>query len=194
MLKLINASLIPPGGWRYEDEVGGLFKGATVNQLKGRVKSFREANGKEFDEKKWEHELCSQLGLGNTQCGEPPPVLPKGRIMGIGDLDAFARTLVAFIENGGRTVPQEEAERRAAICVKCPENLKVRGCIGCFTFVRLMTKTLGKKCSLDKELKSCNICGCTLSAKIHVPEEVMHKVPQPRKPFPSWCWMNTQEE
>lgn len=188
MRRVISSSLVPPGGWRFK--VNDLtLKAGTFPALKSLVERHYSANGWDFDEIRWEEELCDQLNLGDTHCGEPPPPDLKGRVVGLHDLEQFAHTATEWFKAGGKCVPQEEADRRAEICSKCPENLNLTGCWACFAIIRGLTALFGKKTQYDKELRSCNVCGCTLKAKVHMPEEIMHATPQPRKPWPEWCWM-----
>jgi hypothetical protein len=88
-------------------------------------------------------------------------------------------------------VPQEEAERRAAICSECPENgeQEIATCVGCFTakFVTQAAEALSTKhSSFDSRLNTCKKCQCSLVLKIHVNREAMV---DKEIDWPKPCWM-----
>ena len=43
----------------------------------------------------------------------------------------FLILLRRFISQGGDLVDQDTAEKRAACCVACPNNVPIKGCMGC---------------------------------------------------------------
>jgi hypothetical protein len=126
--------------------------------------------------------------VDRTNCADP--VNP-----GLRDLPAlaerFLRTAKAFIFDGGQRVSQEEAERRAAICAKCPMNVSGEFCNTCFlrgmvaSTVALVT---GWKTSRDAELKTCGVCGCELRVKLMMPVETMDDKAL-RDQWVEGCWM-----
>lgn len=128
---------------------------------------------------------CSTVG--GEACGEPPPVAPH-------DLRAlaerFLRTAKKFVFDGGQKVPQEEAERRAAICAACPKNIHADWCSGCF-LTSLTASAVGMvsgwKTSQDDKLQSCQVCGCRLSLKVHTPLEAM-RYRELDGLWPEHCW------
>lgn len=86
---------------------------------------------------------------------------------------------------GFRFVPEEEAERRAAICAACPLNVQVQGCMGC-SGVSALVKMIrrDRRTGVDG-----NACGCELKVKVLVPSEV---VDNRGVDYPAWCWQNPQ--
>lgn len=88
------------------------------------------------------------------------------------------RTLEEWIDSGAPPVPVEHAERRAAVCVKCPMNTQ-----GDFTswftvpaagaikrqIQRLQERKLAT--SQDDKLNVCSVCLCPLKLKVHTPLE-----------------------
>jgi hypothetical protein len=101
----------------------------------------------------------------------------------------FLQTLVAWFKTGFALVPQEEAERRAAICAKCPYNVGLSGCGGCKTAVSVMRASLLKaSTSQDAGLQACGVCGCDNPTQVHVPLDVL-RAGKADLPYPaSWCW------
>lgn len=77
--------------------------------------------------------------------------------------------------NGSVLVDAVEAERRASICVNCPNNVSFsKPCSGtCAELKELVNIIVGPKTTkYDGQLQSCQICGCFLSASVWVPLEV----------------------
>lgn len=88
-------------------------------------------------------------------------------------------------------VPQEEAERRAAICAECPENgeQEIATCVGCFTakFITEAAEALSSHhTSLDARLNTCKKCQCRLVLKVFVKKEAMQ---DKSIDWPQPCWM-----
>ena len=88
-------------------------------------------------------------------------------------------------------VPQEEAERRAAICAECPHNRgeEVSFCVGCWSakFVKDAAEALStRRTSLDHKLDTCSLCSCSLKMKVHVRKEAMQ---DKQITWPANCWM-----
>lgn len=90
-------------------------------------------------------------------------------------------------------VPQEEADRRAAICASCPKNTDqvTEFCVGCATrgLVAKMTDFMStKSTSSDSLLKSCSVCHCLLKLKVWLPKSGMVD-PDLANKWPEHCWM-----
>lgn len=139
--------------------------------------------------KEVEEYLCSQL-----------PSLCQRRITGMmvkkeytkADVLAFIESVKGTLTSGG-VVSEEEAARRANVCLTCPYNLRLAGCEGCNGISSLVFKLLGaRRITNMGALKACGICGCSLKAKIWVPKETLQKTSQiqaTQGQFPSWCWV-----
>jgi GT2 family glycosyltransferase len=109
---------------------------------------------------------------------------------------AAVATLLELVGDGGDPVSFEEAETRASICVRCPQN------VGRYTWETTaagiiaeqlrVKKIIGAHTSLDPQLKSCGACGCKLELKVQVPLEHIRKH-QPRDvKLPRHCWIVDQ--
>lgn len=93
-----------------------------------------------------------------------------------------AKTLVEWIDSGDSPVPQELAERRAAVCLQCPKNEP-----GDFTkwfttpaaeLIRrqvLRSQARSMTTAHDEKLNLCTACHCPLKLKVHVPIEWITK-------------------
>ena len=91
-------------------------------------------------------------------------------------------------------VPQEEAERRAKICVSCPFNVHVGGCTACKASKFVVGELAKKTTPYDARLRNCAICRCHLPAKVHVQKEILDSVTDDavKQAYPSHCWLHEQ--
>ena len=89
-------------------------------------------------------------------------------------------------------VLQQEAERRARICLSCEEHAQGH-CTTC-NGLRWITKPMmvGKETPYDKKLSICRICGCILSAKIWVSQEALAACYE--KEYPKNCWNHKEKD
>lgn len=91
---------------------------------------------------------------------------------------AGAEVIVEWIASGAEAVPIAIAEKRAAVCSKCPLNIHtgleiyftlpvanaIRSALNARREMRLETKS-------DDRLGICDACGCITKLKVHVPIE-----------------------
>lgn len=109
------------------------------------------------------------------------------------DVWRFIQTMWNWRTQGGEFVPQEEAERRANICLtgangqRCQYNQVFAPCLGCHGYAEDMDRLVeGRKTSRDAELHICTACGgCRIPVKIHFPLESL-SVDESK--LPPWCW------
>jgi hypothetical protein len=128
------------------------------------------------------------MRLSSRWCesAEAPPLAE--REVHFGDISNFLNVLKAWMPKR-EWVAEEEAERRAAICAACPQNIEVTGCTGCHNIVNTITGFLGNRATgYDDQLKGCRVCGCSNRAQVHVPLDVLHKGVTPEIEFPTECW------
>jgi len=172
--RLRNKLLTPPGGWRFEDpDTGFKFSGyASFRDLLTHVRNYRVQNRLTIPStisslvECW---LCEQPKMARY-CKEEGEVVATRTVEQYVS-GAIAATKVISRGSKGGLSSQEEAERRASICVNCPHNKPnkehsrlrrysdnfVQWAIGSF-----------RKTSLDDKLFSCDVCSCPLRAKVHV--------------------------
>lgn len=88
-----------------------------------------------------------------------------------------ARIIKSWLGEGGETVPQEEADRRAAICIACPLNKKavvMEAVVGnAIKEVLQIQQQLLLHVKGEERLKTCKACDCPLKVKVWVPMEVI---------------------
>lgn len=151
----------------------------------------------------WEEEMQDELCRQNPQwkgvCQDANP--PKNHRISNGDVRNFLTSVGRMIETevkgGDAFVSQEEANRRAEICVACEKNREtINWCPNCpGSVVRSVKKFRdyfkGKSpdltTPLDDKLKACEICGCSNAVQIHCSTAVLSHV-KTREPYPSNCW------
>jgi hypothetical protein len=155
------------------------------------VREHRIANGYPLPPG-WQEELESEIckNYGPETCryvDETPKTQPRS--IHISDVKNFLRVVGTWMSGGGGFVPQQEAERRAAICAACPKNQEIEGCTACSNLVATVTSVLGDRgTKFDGQLKGCAVCSCSNAAQAHIPLEVLHKGVTAEMEFPSHCW------
>lgn len=225
MLK--SRDVFPPGGWvYYQPETGwSAPQWLPFNAVVQAIVSHRSANPQHkfsTDSRVVEMELdaytCARLQdmPGGDQFiipGAPPPnfhlarLRPRLLAVAAGAKDKIANAVAGiglWMEwFGNKPVAPEVAERRAGICVNCPNN--VAGDV----FQRFNAKTgeeLKKifaamadekmQTSHDEKLFVCGICDCPLKAKVHSPMIVIqnHLRAEVKARLPEFCWIVQEEK
>lgn len=112
----------------------------------------------------------------------PPPVFRIPRSRGEPAAGALANAsqgigaIKDWLGDGLRSVPQELANKRAAICARCPLNIdgsfwqRMEGVAA--QAVKLLVQTKNKmrlNTPSDEQLKSCGACDCWNATKVWVP-------------------------
>lgn len=192
MRKFISKSVVPPGEFRYVEPASGVrFQTLSWEAMVLAVREHRIANGYPLPPG-WQEELESEIckNYGPETCryvDETPNTEPRS--IHISDVKNFLRVVGTWMSGGGGFVPQEEAERRAAICAACPKNQTIEGCTACSNLVSTVTSVLGDRVTkFDGQLKGCAVCSCSNVAQVHIPLEVLHKGVTEDMEFPSHCW------
>lgn len=189
MMDLRVSGETPPGGWWHKEAHSGIRfpeKGFYYDygQLIAVLLEHRKATGGDLDigwEERLRHDMC--LEHPDYPCMERGN--PSERRLTLSDVKNFLYSASSFIESGASFVPQEEADRRAAICERCPLNVPVSGCFGCAGIANAaMDFVAQRKTAKDEALQSCNVCGCFLRVKVWMPEESMSQGQE----WPKWCW------
>jgi len=140
--------------------------------------------------KKWRQSNGLPIGLGFSQeveaacCADKPdhckPCSPKlaPRTLGFSDVMTGTASMFSFMVAGKPLVTGAEAERRAAICSKCPFNVAFKTpCAGiCESLKRMVRAIVGKATtSQDASLRSCHVCGCFLQSAVWLPLDLQIK-------------------
>lgn len=174
-----------PVSFKFKDpDTGHEFKAHTRQALFAQILAYRAQNELPlFDGLNTviDNYLCS-LPENAGSC-EPLEKLPRGFM-------SYLKGGMALIKNMlySKYVSQEEADRRAQICISCPQNIfPDKG-----PFVRwsdeIMEHSVGDRRALNyQQLGNCGACDCPLRAKvwygdtIELTEEELSKTPD-------FCW------
>ena len=175
---------------------GKLVTGLDIQQTKRALLAHTRAIG--FLAKNWvsywETCVCRAQPPGSRLCrfvdDSAPVVHREPRVMRLGDVLLFVKTMAAWVAAGGQTVEQQEAQRRADVCQRCPLNIEVGGCTGCVDFAGQVLRALnGRHVTGAGTLRSCGVCSCSIPAMVWLPLEVLGE----HDGLPSWCWKRADQ-
>jgi hypothetical protein len=131
------------------------------------------------------------------QAPTPSLLLPAA----VKSLNAGARTILDFEESGEPPVSNEQATKRAEICVTCPRN-ETGGLSRFFTIPasELIKKQLERAhemkltTALDNQLNVCSACLCPLKLKIHFPLAfiIKHMSEEVKAKLDPRCWITKE--
>lgn len=193
-MRLKDRKFGPPGGWRYEEpKTGKVFKEIVKVKLIDAVTKHRMQSGipvgdVEADIETW---ICKQMRPGICVEDDARPQKAPARFTAQ-NVISFAKSIAHVIKNGG-VVSQGEANRRGAICLGCPRNTNIGGCIPCSGVTTAVYSILGAKSTpYDNQLNECGTCGCALKAKIWIPKpdlEAQQQIQHAMDKYPEFCWM-----
>ena len=223
---LITRRTFPPGGFEFfQTETGWHAPGGlTFEQVVDAIIKHRAANprfaaGWSLDRTDVGNELdtytCVRIAQNANYCkgadgspfvqdtsGNPRPIVSpeslSGRVAAAASkLAAGVATIGAWRGAGGEVVPQEEAERRAAICAACFLNDNEHG-IGYF-FVSSVAASIQHeierkndiklRTARDSELGVCKACFCCLRLKVFTPMEYITRHMSKSVTLPPRCWI-----
>lgn len=194
-LKDTNAWLPHPAQYYKDAETGIEVRGPTLRQLVDRMMAeLTTANLPipEDLEQRILKEVSKQAPDSCIYIDENPPKRSVKKHFTTVDVKAFIKAVEGTITSGG-VVSQDEAEERTNICMQCPYNIKIVGCEGCAGISNLVFKIIGaRKTNNLGYLKQCGVCGCSLKAKVWVPQDVIKQTAQIQNnmaDFPDWCWV-----
>jgi len=142
-----------------------------------------------------QEDICNNPGYASMceDSGAPSEdKAPVAKHIGRNEVARFLKTVQNFIASGGELVEQDVADKRAKICTTCPNNVPIKGCMGCSGLIpKLLKATKGASTKHDDQLRGCNVCGCQLKAKVHLPKEVANDENEDLK-FPATCWLSKE--
>lgn len=184
--EFIDKASSPPGNWKIKvPKTGIVFKHYDYRAIRNAYRSHCNANGI-FLSPNWEEEFLSEMCKQNPDWGNKcRPMAGKNvvrRRLSLTAVLSFLNMMRAWAEStlSGKAafVSQDEAERRAGICVNCPFNATLQfSCGACMGAVlTLIHGIIGKrKTSYDDRLGACLVCSCSLKAAVHVPVDVQRE-------------------
>lgn len=199
IMHLKDLGTSPPGDWKFtQKESGFSMRAVTFGSLLNKISQHRAnmsyphvSDGYATLAEELEDQICQAMSpsdqVANCEMGLHTPTSVDWKKVG-----KFLKTMVDWATGHGlKPVSQEEAERRAAICVKCPLNVGMSGCGVCRQGLQaIRVGILNKQTSHDAGLRACGVCGCDNKLQVHVPISVLktngdYKYPE------DWCWKAT---
>lgn len=192
----------PPGQWRYlVPETGTWLRGYwALTDLMSDLTKHYVVNKLQWPgdgpmKQRVLSQLCPQLPKGYCKDSEAPIGFWKRVRTTFSELVQGTSTLGEWLRSG-RKVDPAEANERASICIKCPQNQEPEGCVGCnMPSVQNLVNSLrgGSRTPYDSQLRACNVCGCSLQVKVWVPSDIIlkHTPASQLKEFPDGCWLKS---
>lgn len=194
MLSPTNTRTSPPQGWSVTiPNAGPEIRNVNFSAWIAEVIKRLESNG--MDRHGWKEWVLDMM------CRQRPDIPcedldnPRSREVTADDVKRFFRTIWEAWQDGATAVPQEEQDRRAAICIPCPSRGHVSCFGGCGTLAQIASEmVMGTKSKPQPELHktSCLHCGCDCSLLIMFPLEVLQRVDEKIEfksgEYPSHCW------
>lgn len=166
----------PPYGGMFKIErkdLGMVGFGTTFEMLERNVRKYRRDNGIPIG-LSFSEELECQICINYPkECEASSDVLPFKRRIGYDDVVRGTKVLAELkVRLGGQLVPQEEANRRAHICNKCPlAQTFPTPCSGFCGELKSLIDTIigGYATFLDGDKRACSVCRCFLASHVRVP-------------------------
>jgi hypothetical protein len=226
MVKLNSRQMYVPGGFTFAiPEIKFTApKGASFDIIVQAIIAARKANptllarhgwatdyntvANELDE--WNAQVCLSNGWTSFVTGSGggasvpfPQHLPQAHPSpSLRKVVAAAKPLVKWITSADEAVPQEQSNKRAAVCVACPLNEK--GDWKRFFTVpaseaiqAALSVRMGMKLSTDYDdkLSVCTACSCPLKLKVHMKlAEIVKDLDQgSRDNLDKDCWIRQEE-
>lgn len=184
----------PPGGWRYTvPQTGVTIIGEFFRDLYQKVRAHMAANSLPMDD--WFKDevmdgACRETNPGTRWClrKDPKPVAGMLPHLNLIMAETFIRSVIGAIK-ARKLVSHEEAKRRYDICMNCPLATSIGGCLGCRGTLKLVQNIMLKNRLPDDPAKRwCGACGCHLSVKPWLPNEVLDQAEKVRPQYHPSCW------
>ena len=178
-MKLRSRGVIPHGGYFHVlDPLTGVRSSAVHwDHLVSKVRDERKANGAPIG-LELEDEIEAWACLSHPdEVQVVDPRMPKLRSFNLDDVIRGTQVLAAFKLAGSPLVSQQEANRRAAVCAKCPLNVSYsQSCSICGKIEAVVMSVVGNVSTpSNQQLYSCAICSCALKAAVHLPNSILNQ-------------------
>lgn len=198
MALLGNPRQTPPDGWTYTqpetqtrmEDLDGLDALAAIVAQHRVYKGLDRASLEEV-KLDIQRQICAGMppGICRAEPGENyEPVHDQSRRLTLDKIQSFSIAIFEWIRTGGVLVDEEEAQRRAKICLGCPFNKAPSAC-ACAGLWVMVKALIPFKRQIDN-LHVCGICGCVNGVKVLMPLDVLKASISGRDlKFPAHCWM-----
>lgn len=104
-----------------------------------------------------------------------------------------------WLGEGCNPVPIEQAQARADVCLKCPNNYQGSWMWNLATSMAIASQMklrdlMAIKVNGEERLRVCTVCGCKVQLKIHVPIKHIysHTSDEMVNRFPDFCWIRKE--
>jgi hypothetical protein len=181
-----NTSSTPNGNWNVTLPVINVrIESNHYRAWMGLIGKALEAN--DMNERGWEEGIVHLACEQNPQWDcEDTEIVERGTT--VEDVWRAFKTATKWVSGGGKLVDQEEADRRASICVSCPKHGNVTGCVGCRGVLNWSFDLLGnRRTQQDANLAQCKVCGCELKVKVWMPLDAISGDAIDGD-YPNACW------
>jgi hypothetical protein len=200
MREFVQKNLVPPSGYFYiVPETGAEIIAYDKAALTLAVNTHYDANDLEVPTdlvRRIEHFLCLRNPISFCKGEfEPNDVVPL--VTSIDSIKEATKRMSSRLKwgKGQFLATQLEAERRALICVSCPENRKGI-CTTCNGLNSYTVEAVGNRTTnVDSQLGLCSHCECLLKVKVHISFDALKVVTKEadRMTYPVNCWMRDKE-
>lgn len=190
MLELKRLDRDPPKGWVFECWDGFVVREGYFQALVKSVKQHYAVNSKEVPDELEaiiQDQICMRIPHSLCKGDGPPRFWPTAS-----QIVSGTRVLCDMFR-GAEMVDQDEANRRAKICLNCEYNTRMEACLGCSLAYQLVKRVFGSfSTPHDKKLHVCRICFCLNKAQIHSSASTLKKATSKKLidkyPDSSRCW------
>jgi hypothetical protein len=159
-------------------DLGMVGSGTVFDMLDRNVRQYRRANGIPTGLGFSEELECAVCEKYPVECEPTDSNLPLKRRLTLDDVVRGTKVLLALKLSGSQLVPKEEAERRGAICARCPLAMQFpKPCNGLCAELKTVVDAIvgGYTTSMDNDYRSCAICSCYIGSQIRLPYAVLEK-------------------
>lgn len=159
-------------------ERGMVGTGTVFDMLETRVRLWRKANGWPMGlglSEEIEQCVCEKYP---AECEADDTLLPIRRRLTLDDVIRGTKVILAMKLHPDPLVPKAEAERRGAICEKCPLAIQFpKPCGGLCGELKTIVDSVigGYDTRFDTDYRSCSVCSCYFSSQIRIKYELLDK-------------------
>ena len=180
----------PPGGWHYtQPQSGYSISAINLSTLVKKVAAHRYNMGYPTEgdlAQEIETDICDQLSSEDQLEYCKSGIKRRNRVH-FSQVISFLKTAADWLSQSRTLVDQQEAERRAEICSRCPRNVGTGGCGICNSLIEELRMGLMQRSThYDDKLNACGVCGCDNKTQVHLPLDILAK--GTTHTYPNFCW------
>lgn len=197
----VNTGVVPPFGWRFPRNYPAIddkwIESDTFENLITGVTNYRIANQRKLGNPGADIEsyICSTYP---QQCNLSQPPVSDTFVEDNPEGANFRERVTQWSANryarvgSIALVEQDEANRRAAICLTCPQNQEWRiGCPPCISATERTLVLLRQNQNAEPTTLGCALSGQDNATAVWMPESLLKHRVQYLDSLPDHCWMKT---